>query len=80
MIIRSTNWNTRAGKAKHNTYIHGIKLKYMIITNDMRAVIIRMQRTKVDPNYISPNLVADVARDMGKELTSEQIVYISDNY
>jgi hypothetical protein len=52
----------------------------MIITNDMRAVIIRMQRTKIDPNYISPNLVADVARDMGKELTSEQIVYISDNY
>jgi hypothetical protein len=67
-------------KAELNTYIHVIKLKYMIITNDMRAVIIRMQRTKVDPNYISPNLVADVARDMGKELTSEQIVYISDNY
>ena len=52
----------------------------MIITNDMRAVIIRMQRTKIDPNYISPNLVADVAWDMGKELTSDQIVYISDNY
>ena len=52
----------------------------MIITNDMRAVIIRIQRTKIDPNYISPNLVADVAWDMGKKLTSDQIVYISDNY
>ena len=52
----------------------------MIITNDMRAVIIRMWRTKIDPNYISPNLVADIARDMDRELTSEQIIYISDNY
>ena len=52
----------------------------MIITNDMRAVIIRMQRIKIDPNYISPNLVADIAMDMDRKLTSEQIVYISDNY
>ena len=52
----------------------------MIITNEMRAVIIRIQRTKIDPNYISPNLVADIAWNMGKKLTSDQIVYISDNY
>jgi len=52
----------------------------MNITNEMRAVIIRIQRTKIDPNYISPNLVADIAWNMGKKLTSDQIVYISDNY
>jgi len=52
----------------------------MIITNDMRAVIIRIQRTKIDPNCVSPNLVADIACSMDKKLTSEQIVYISDNY
>ena len=52
----------------------------MIITNDMRAVIIRIQRIKIDPNYISPNLVADIAMGMDMKLTSEQIVYISDNY
>ena len=63
-----------------NTYIHVIKLKHMIITNDMRAVIIRIQRIKIDPNYISPNLVADIAMGMDMKLTSEQIVYISDNY
>ena len=52
----------------------------MIITNDMRAVIVRIQRTKIYPNYISPNQVADIASRMDKKLTSEQIVYISDNY
>jgi hypothetical protein len=52
----------------------------MILTNDMRAVIVRMQRTKINPNCISPNLVADIAYSMNRKLTSEQIVYISDNY
>jgi hypothetical protein len=51
----------------------------MIITNDMRAVIIRIQRNKINPNIVSPNLVADIAWSMCKKLTSEQIVYISDN-
>ena len=63
-----------------NDHLHLSKLIIMIITNDMRAVIIRMQRIKIDPNYISPNLVADIAMDMDRKLTSEQIVYISDNY
>lgn len=51
----------------------------MIITNDMRAVIVRIQRSKIDSNSISPNLVADVAYSMDKQLTSKQVVYISDN-
>ena len=63
-----------------NDHLHLSKLIIMIITNDMRAVIIRIQRIKIDPNYISPNLVADIAMDMDRKLTSEQIVYISDNY
>ena len=63
-----------------NDHLHLSKLIIMIITNDMRAVIIRIQRIKIDPNYISPNLVADIAMGMDMKLTSEQIVYISDNY
>jgi uncharacterized protein YdeI (BOF family) len=51
----------------------------MIITNDMRAVIVRIQRTKMNPNSVSPNTVADIAGSMDKQLTSAQIVYISDN-
>jgi hypothetical protein len=52
----------------------------MKITNDMQAVIIKIQHSKIDPDYISPNLVDDIALSMNKNLTSEQIVYISDNY
>jgi hypothetical protein len=50
------------------------------ITEDMRAVIIRIQKLKTNPDLISPNFVADVAYDMKRNLTSEQIVYISDNF
>ena len=38
----------------------------MIITNDMRAVIVRIQRNKINPNSVSPNTVADIAFSMGK--------------
>lgn len=51
----------------------------MRLTEDMRAVIVRIQKTAVDPKQISPNFVAELAYRMGFELTTEQIVYISDN-
>lgn len=46
----------------------------------MRSVIVRLQRMKIDPDEVSPHTVAIVAYDLKRELTSEQIVYISDNY
>ena len=52
----------------------------MIKTENMRAVIVRIHKLKTDPNLISPNFVAELASEMGLELTSEQIVYISDNF
>lgn len=52
----------------------------MIHTEDMRAVIVRIQKLKTDPDLISPNYIADVAYNMGRNLTSEQIVYISNNF
>ena len=34
----------------------------------------------VEADYISPNFVADVAYQNGIELTSDEVVFISDNY
>ena len=51
----------------------------MTHTKDMRAVIVRIQKLKTNPDLVSPNFVAYVAYDMKLNLTSEQIVYISDN-
>lgn len=50
------------------------------ITDNMRAVIIRIQRLKTNPNLVSPNFVADTAYNMKRNLTSQQIVYISDKF
>jgi hypothetical protein len=52
----------------------------MILTENMRAVIVRIQKSAVNPNQISPNFVNELANKMGRDLTSEQVVYISDNY
>lgn len=52
----------------------------MIHTEDMRAVIVRIQKLKNNPDLISPNFVADIAYNMKRNLTSKQIVYISDNF
>lgn len=51
----------------------------MILTENMRAVIIKIHKTAVSPNQISPNFVNELANKMGRELTSEQVVYISDH-
>ncbi len=63
----------------NSTFIKNGKLVHSLITEDMRAVIVRIQKTAVDPNQISPNFVNELANKMGRELTSEQVVYISDN-
>lgn len=51
----------------------------MTLTENMRAVIVRIQKTAVDTNRVSPNSVNELANKMGRELTSEQVVYISDH-
>lgn len=52
----------------------------MVLTENMRAVIVRIQKIKINPDLISPNFVADIAYSMKRNLTSHQIVYISNNY
>lgn len=52
----------------------------MVHTENMRAVIVRIQRLKINSDEVSPNLVADIAYGMKRELTSSQIVYISNNF
>jgi len=52
----------------------------MIHTENMRAVIVRIQRLKIHHDEVSPNLVANIAYEMERELTSPQIVYISNNF
>lgn len=52
----------------------------MIHTEDMRAVITRIQKLKTDPDVVSPNYVAEIAHNMKRDLTIGQIVYISDNF
>jgi len=45
----------------------------------MKAVIVKLQNTVVDVNFVSPYFVNEVANNMGRDLTSEQVVYISDH-
>ncbi len=61
-------------------FIKNGKLVNPFITEDMRAVIVRIQKIKTDSDLISPNFVADVANDMKRNLTSKQITYISDKF
>jgi hypothetical protein len=60
-------------------YLINLKNITMILTENMRAVIVRIQKSAINPNQISPNFVNELANKMGRDLTSEQVVYISDN-
>ena len=65
---------------KNGMFIKNGELVNPFITEDMRAVIVRIQKLKTDSDLISPNFVADIANDMKRNLTSKQIVYISDKF
>ena len=52
----------------------------MIVNESMRTVILSIIKSKIQSDYVSPNQVAQVAEDCGVQLTSAQIVYISDNF
>jgi hypothetical protein len=52
----------------------------MIITEEMRKVILHIWNRKIDRDIVSPNLVADIAYSIGLTLTSSQIIYISDGF
>lgn len=45
-----------------------------------RAVILKIQKTGIHPDDVSPNFVAEIAYENGINLKSEEIVFISDNY
>lgn len=50
-----------------------------MIDENMKAVIVKIQNTVVDVNFVSPNFVNELANNMGRDLTSEQVVYISNH-
>lgn len=52
----------------------------MLLNENMRAVIVCIQKQKIKSHLISPNLVADIAYELGRHLTSEQVNYISTNF
>ena len=45
-----------------------------------RAAILKIQKTGIHPDDVSPNFVNEIANEYGIKLTSEEVVYISDNY
>ena len=55
-------------------------LKASIDNDKCNKVIDLMKDNGVDVDEASPNFVAEFASDYGYELTSEEVVYISDNY
>tara|TARA_R110002126_G_scaffold190618_1_gene338678 strand:+ start:683 stop:886 length:204 start_codon:yes stop_codon:yes gene_type:complete len=61
-------------------FIKNGELVNPFITEDMRVVIVRIQKIKINPDLISPNFVADIAYGMKRNLTSHQIVYISNKF
>lgn len=53
----------------------------MILTENMRRVILYIQKQRIPEQDVSPNLVNWMANEIGvTNLTSEQVVYISDNF
>lgn len=52
----------------------------MIVNESMRTVILSIIKSKIQSDLVSPNQVAQVAWDCGVQLTSAQIVYISNNF
>lgn len=50
------------------------------LNENMRAVITRLHKLKVDSDLVSPNYVADIANGMGINLKSEEVVRISDGF
>ncbi len=52
----------------------------MIVNEAMRKVILNIIKSKMQSDSVSPNQVAQVAEDCKVQLTSNQIVYISNNF
>ena len=76
-------------KAKYKKAQKYLESKYMAkgggignepLNENMRAVISRLHKLKVDSDLVSPNYVADIANGMGINLKSEEVVRISDGF
>jgi hypothetical protein len=72
------------GKAKKGSYNMmkngGSTVKDNRMNERTRAVILKIQKTGIHPDDVSPNFVNEIAYDNGIELKSEEVVFISDNY
>ena len=50
------------------------------INERMRMVILKIQKTGIHPDDVSPNFVNEIANKYDVNLTSDEVVFISDNY
>ena len=65
---------------RSNKMAKGSTVKDNRINERTRAVILKIQKTGIHPDDVSPNFVNEIAYDNGIELKSEEVVFISDNY
>jgi hypothetical protein len=65
---------------RSNKYAKGTTVKDNRMNERTRAVILKIQKTGIHPDDVSPNFVNEIAYDNGIELKSEEVVFISDNY
>jgi galactitol-specific phosphotransferase system IIB component len=61
-------------------YAKGSTVKDNRMNERTRAVILKIQKTRIHPNDVSPNFVSEIANENGINLSSEEVVFISDNY
>jgi hypothetical protein len=67
-------------KRKINKHAKGSTVKDNRMNERTRAVILKIQKTRIHPNDVSPNFVSEVADENGINLSSKEVVFISDNY
>jgi hypothetical protein len=67
-------------KAKNGANIGGSTVKDNRMNERTRAVILKIQKTGIHPDDVSPNFVSEVADENGINLSSKEVVFISDNY
>ena len=70
----------KSGHSVENKYAKGSTVKDNRMNERTRAVILKIQKTGIHPDDVSPNFVSEVADENGINLSSKEVVFISDNY
>tara|TARA_R110000868_G_scaffold147305_2_gene368697 strand:- start:1294 stop:3186 length:1893 start_codon:yes stop_codon:yes gene_type:complete len=64
----------------YGKFAKGNTVKNNLMNERTRAVILKIQKNRKHPNDVSPNFVNMIANENGINLSSEEVVFISDNY